>query len=53
MQDELQTQKDKLDTLLFRVQILLDEMGINEVDIVQDSFNNLTNAVNEVLSDSY
>ena len=53
MQDELQTQKQRLDTLMFKVQIVLDEMGLDEVDTVQDAFNALACAVDEVLSDSY
>ena len=53
MQDELQAQKQRLDALMFRVQILLDEMGLDEVDTVQDAFNALACAVDETLSDSY
>ena len=50
---ELQTQKQRLDTLLFSVQILLDEMGLDEVDSVQDAFNALCCAVDEVVSETY
>ena len=53
MQDELQTQKQQLDALLFRVQILLDEMGLDEVDTVQDAFNALACAVDETVNESY
>jgi hypothetical protein len=53
MQDELQTQKQRLDTLMFSVQILLDEMGLDEVDTVQNAFNALACAVDETLSESY
>jgi len=52
MQD-LQLQKQQLDALLFRVQILLDEMGLDEVDTVQNAFNALACAVDEVTSNSY
>lgn len=50
---ELQTQKERLDALMFKVQIVLDEMGLDEVDSVQDAFNALACAVDEVTSDSY
>jgi hypothetical protein len=50
---ELQAQKQRLDTLLFSVQILLDEMGLDEVDTVQDSFNALVCAVDETVNESY
>ena len=50
---ELQLQKQRLDALLFKVQILLDEMGLDEVDTVQNAFNALACAVDEVTSDSY
>ena len=53
MQDELQLQKQQLDALLFKVQILLDEMGLDEVDTVQNAFNALACAVDEVTSESY
>jgi hypothetical protein len=53
MQDELQTQKQRLDTLLFSVQILLDEMGLDEVDTVQTAFNALACAVDETVNESY
>jgi hypothetical protein len=53
MQDELQTQKQRLDTLLFSVQILLDEMGLDEVDTVQNAFNALACAVDETVNESY
>jgi glycine cleavage system regulatory protein len=52
MQD-LQTQKQQLDTKMFSIQILLDEMGLSEVDSVQDAFNALACAIDEVTSDSY
>jgi hypothetical protein len=52
MQD-LQLQKQQLDALLFRVQILLDEMGLDEVDTVQDAFNALACAVDETVNESY
>ena len=52
MQD-LQLQKQRLDSLLFSVQILLDEMGLDEVDTVQNAFNALACAVDEVTSESY
>ncbi len=50
---ELQLQKERLDNLMFKVQILLDEMGLDEVETVQDAFNALACAVDEVLSESY
>ena len=50
MQDELQIQKQRLDTLMFKVQILLDEMGLDEVDTVQNAFNALACAVDEILN---
>ena len=50
MQDELQIQKQRLDTLMFKVQILLDEMGLDEVDTVQTAFNALACAVDEILN---
>jgi hypothetical protein len=50
---ELQLQKERLDNLMFKVQILLDEMGLDEVDTVQNAFNALACAVDEVISDSY
>jgi len=53
MQEDLQAQKQRLDTLMFSVQILLDEMGLDEVDTVQSAFNALACAVDEVTSDSY
>jgi hypothetical protein len=52
MQD-LQLQKQQLDSLLFRVQILLDEMGLDEVDTVQTAFNALACAVDETVNESY
>jgi hypothetical protein len=51
--DELQAQKQRLDDLMFRVQILLDEMGLDEVDTVQDAFNALACAVDETVNESY
>ena len=53
MQDELQQQKQQLDALMFKVQILLDEMGLDEVDSVQDAFNALACAVDETVNESY
>lgn len=50
---ELQTQKQRLDSLMFSVQILLDEMGLDEVDTVQDAFNALACAVDETVNESY
>ena len=50
---ELQLQKERLDTLMFKVQILLDEMGLDEVDAVQNAFNALATAVDDVTSNSY
>jgi hypothetical protein len=50
---ELQAQKQRLDTLLFSVQILLDEMGLDEVDTVQNAFNALATAVDETVNESY
>ena len=50
---ELQTQKERLDALMFKVQIVLDEMGLDEVDSVQDAFNALACAVDEVVNESY
>ena len=50
---ELQAQKQRLDTLLFSVQILLDEMGLDEVDTVQNAFNALACAVDETVNESY
>ena len=52
MQD-LQLQKQRLDSLMFSVQILLDEMGLDEVDTVQDAFNALACAVDETVNESY
>jgi hypothetical protein len=51
--EDLQVQKQQLDALMVRVQILLDEMGLDEVDTVQNAFNALACAVDEVTSDSY
>jgi hypothetical protein len=51
--EDLQVQKQQLDTLMFKVQILLDEMGLDEVDTVQNAFNALACAVDEVTSESY
>ena len=51
--DELQAQKQRLDDLMFRVQILLDEMGLDEVDTVQDAFNALACSVDETVNESY
>jgi hypothetical protein len=51
--EDLQAQKQQLDALLCRVQILLDEMGLDEVDSVQDAFNALACAVDEVVNESY
>jgi hypothetical protein len=53
MQDELQVQKQRLDTAMFTVQIILTEMGLDEHDDVQNAFNALACAVDEVTSDSY
>ena len=50
---ELQQQKQQLDALMFRVQILLDEMGLDEVDTVQNAFNALACAVDETVNESY
>jgi hypothetical protein len=50
---ELQLQKERLDNLMFKLQIILDEMGLDEVDTVQNAFNALACAVDEVTSDSY
>jgi hypothetical protein len=50
---ELQLQKQRLDALLFKVQILLDEMGLDEVDTVQNAFNALACAVDETVNESY
>jgi len=50
---ELQTQKQQLDALMFKVQILLDEMGLDEVDTVQNAFNALACAVDETVNESY
>jgi hypothetical protein len=50
---ELQAQKQRLDSLLFSVQILLDEMGLDEVDTVQNAFNALACAVDETVNESY
>ena len=47
---ELQTQKQQLDSLMFAVQILLDEMGLDEVDSVQNAFNALACAVDETVN---
>ena len=52
MQD-LQAQKQRLDSLMFSVQILLDEMGLDEVDTVQNAFNALACAVDETVNESY
>ena len=50
---ELQAQKQRLDSLMFSVQILLDEMGLDEVDTVQNAFNALACAVDETVNESY
>jgi len=50
---ELQTQKERLDALMFKVQIVLDEMGLDEVDTVQNAFNALACAVDEIVNESY
>jgi hypothetical protein len=50
---ELQQQKQQLDALMFRVQILLDEMGLDEVDTVQNAFNALACAVDDIVNESY
>jgi hypothetical protein len=50
---ELQLQKQQLDALMFKVQILLDEMGLDEVDTVQNAFNALACAVDETVNESY
>ena len=50
---ELQVQKQQLDALMFKVQILLDEMGLDEVDTVQNAFNALACAVDETVNESY
>ena len=50
---ELQQQKQQLDALMFRVQILLDEMGLDEVDTVQNAFNALACALDDVVNESY
>ena len=52
MQD-VQTHKARLDSAMFKVQIILDELGLDEVDEVQDAFNALATAVDTVLNDSY
>ena len=52
MQD-LQLQKQRLDSLMFSVQILLDEMGLDDAYTVQSAFNALACAVDEATSDSY
>jgi hypothetical protein len=46
-------QKQQLDELLFRVQILLDEMGLNEIEEVQEAYDALASVVDEVLNESY
>jgi hypothetical protein len=48
--EDLQAQKQQLDALMCRVQILLDEMGLDEVDSVQDAFNALACAVDDVVA---
>ena len=45
--EDLQVQKQQLDALMVRVQILLDEMGLDEVDTVQNAFNALACAIDE------
>ena len=50
---ELQVQKQQLDALMFKVQILLDEMGLDEVDTVKNAFNALACAVDETVNESY
>jgi hypothetical protein len=52
MQD-LQVTKQRLDAAMFAVQILLDEMGLDEVDSVQNAFNALACAVDETVNESY
>ena len=51
--EALQKYKQRLDSALYAVQILLDEAGLDEVDTVQDAFNALCCAVDEVTSESY
>jgi len=46
---ELQLQKERLDNLMFKMQILLDEMGLDEHEDVQTAFNALACALDEVL----
>ena len=50
MQEELQIQKQRLDALMFSVQILLDEMGLDEHNAVQNAFNALAVEIDEVLN---
>jgi hypothetical protein len=50
---ELQAQKQRLDSLMFSVQILLDEMGLDEVDSVQNAFNALCCAIDDEVPENY
>jgi hypothetical protein len=50
MQEDLQLQKARLDSLMFSVQILLDEMGLDEHVAVQNAFNALAVELDEALA---
>lgn len=50
---EMQARKERFDNAMFKVQILLDEMGLDEIDEVQDAYDALASLVNEVLNESY
>ena len=50
---ELQARKERLNTALFKVQIILDELGLDEIEEVQDAYDALASLVNEVLNESY
>ena len=53
MQDKVQAQKQRLDAAMFSVQIILDEMGLDEHDAVQNAFNALADELDKVTSTSY
>jgi hypothetical protein len=47
---ELLQQKERLDSLMFKVQIVLDEMGLDEHEEVQNAFNALACAIDETVN---
>ena len=49
MQDQVHAQKARLDAAMFAVQIILDEMGLDEHNAVQNAFNALAVELDEAL----